>query len=83
MQSAAAVAETGSATPASTHSTAGLTHSQERENLIWYLCLCLGKLAQNKVVTEKGDNETGERKLVLSENKRKEKRKRKLVQVGS
>lgn len=65
MQSAAAVAETGSATPASTHSTAGLTLSQERENLIWCLCLCLGKLTQNKVVAEKGDNETGERKLVL------------------
>lgn len=65
MQSAAAVAETGSATPASTPSTASLTHSQESENLIWYLCLCLGKLTQNKVVAETGDNGTGERKLVL------------------
>lgn len=65
MQSAAADAETGSAAPASTHSTAGLTRSQERENLIWYLCLCLGKFTQNRVVAEKGDNETPERKLVL------------------
>lgn len=58
MQSAAAVADTGSTTPSSFPSTAGLTHSQ---NLIPYLCLCLGKLTPNKVVAEKEDNERGER----------------------
>ena len=62
-QSTAATVDTGSVTPASFHSTAGLTRSQKRENLMRYLCLCLGKLTQNKVVAEKEDSE--ERKLVL------------------
>lgn len=72
MQNAAAAADSGSATPTSFHSTAGQTGSQNRENLIWFLCLCLGKLTQNKVVAKKGDNERGERKLVLEGRKKKE-----------
>lgn len=71
MQSAAAVADRGCATPMSFHSTAGLTRSQKRENLIRYLCLYLRKSTQNKVVAEKEDNKEGRGNLLFKEKRKK------------
>lgn len=79
MQSAAAAVDTGSAASTSSQSTAGLTSSQGKENLIWHLCLCLGRLTQSKVVAEKGAMRDGRGDLFF---KKKKGSKRKPIKVA-